>query len=79
MVAREVNTAFTWQGNHLNLTLESSDSKHIILLIKKEIHNYEALKGLSHEIDFKNVVENGQILALIVRAAAGFKIFRSLL
>ncbi len=28
------------------------------------------LKGLSHEIDFKNVVENGQILALI-RAAAG--------
>ncbi len=31
----------------------------------------EWLKGLSHEIDFKNVVENGQILALI-RAAAGF-------
>ncbi len=30
-----------------------------------------SLKGLSHEIDFKNVVENGQILALI-RAAAGF-------
>jgi hypothetical protein len=29
------------------------------------------LKELSHEIDFKNVVENGQILALI-RAAAGF-------
>ncbi len=29
------------------------------------------LKGLSHEIDFKNVDENGQILALI-RAAAGF-------
>jgi len=29
------------------------------------------LKGLSHEIDFKNVVENGQILALI-RSAAGF-------
>jgi hypothetical protein len=36
------------------------------------------LKGLSHEIDFKNVVENGQILALI-RAAAGFGIFRRLL
>jgi hypothetical protein len=33
--------------------------------------NYRYLKGLSHEIDFKNVVENGQILALI-RAAAGF-------
>jgi hypothetical protein len=29
------------------------------------------LKGLSHEIDFKNVDENGQILAL-TRAAAGF-------
>jgi hypothetical protein len=44
MVAREVNTAFTWQGNHLNVTLESSDSKYKIFLIKKEIHNYEALK-----------------------------------
>ncbi len=29
------------------------------------------LKGLSHEIDFKNVDGNGQILALL-RAAAGF-------
>ncbi len=29
------------------------------------------LKGLSHEIDFENVDENGQILALI-RAATGF-------
>ncbi len=29
------------------------------------------LKGLSHEIDFKNVDENGQILALL-RAADGF-------
>jgi len=28
-------------------------------------------QGMSHEIDFKNVVENGQILALI-RPAAGF-------
>ncbi len=36
------------------------------------------LKVLYHEIDFKNVVENGQILALI-RAAAGFLIFRRLL
>jgi hypothetical protein len=32
---------------------------------------YFILKGLSHEIDFKNVDENGQILAL-TRAAAGF-------
>jgi hypothetical protein len=38
----------------------------------------KCLKGLSHEIDFKNVVENGQILAL-TRAAAGFLIFRRLL
>jgi hypothetical protein len=30
-----------------------------------------SLKGLSHEIDFKNVDENGQILALL-RATAGF-------
>ncbi len=37
-----------------------------------------SLKGLSHEIDFKNVVENGHILALL-RAAAGFWIFRRLL
>jgi hypothetical protein len=29
------------------------------------------LKGLSHEIDFKNVDENGQILASL-GAAAGF-------
>jgi hypothetical protein len=35
----------------------------------KTIQN--ALKGLSHEIDFKNVDENGHILALL-RAAAGF-------
>ncbi len=34
------------------------------------VKNY-LLKGLSHEIDFKNVDENEQILALI-RAAAGF-------
>jgi hypothetical protein len=33
--------------------------------------SHSALKGLSHEIDFENVDENGQILAL-VRAAAGF-------
>jgi hypothetical protein len=32
---------------------------------------FGSLKGLSHEIDFKNVDENGQILALL-RAAAGF-------
>ncbi len=36
------------------------------------------LKGLSHEIDFENVDENGQILALL-RAAAGFLIFQRLL
>jgi hypothetical protein len=31
----------------------------------------DTLKGLSHEIDFKNVDENGQVLALLT-AAAGF-------
>jgi hypothetical protein len=35
------------------------------------LHIFSNLKGLSHEIDFKNVDENGQILALL-RAAAGF-------
>ncbi len=34
-------------------------------------HAWAPLKGLSHEIDFKNVDEKSQILALI-RAAAGF-------
>ena len=34
-------------------------------------HTWAPLKGLSHEIDFQNVDENGQILAL-TRAAAGF-------
>ncbi len=34
-----------------------------------------SLKGLSHEIDFKNVDENWQILAL-TRAAAGYWIFQ---
>ena len=34
-------------------------------------YRWENLKGLSHEIDLKNVDENGQILALL-RAAAGF-------
>jgi hypothetical protein len=38
------------------------------LLISPDPH---PLKGLSHEIDLKNVDENGQILALL-RAAAGF-------
>ncbi len=39
--------------------------------LKYEYRETIPLKGLSHEIDFKKVVENGQILALI-RAAAGF-------
>ncbi len=40
--------------------------RHILVSLKKQ-----ALKGLSHEIDFRNVDKNGQILALL-RAAAGF-------
>ncbi len=38
---------------------------------KFKVGNMRSLKGLSHEIDFKNVVANGQILALI-RAAGWF-------
>jgi hypothetical protein len=36
-----------------------------------QVQSFVHLKGLSHEIDFKNVDENGQILTL-TRAAAGF-------
>jgi hypothetical protein len=39
--------------------------------MKLKMAGNPCLKGLSHEIDFKNFVENGQILVLI-RAAAGF-------
>jgi hypothetical protein len=42
-----------------------------ILVHTGKVGGRESLKGLSHEIDFKNVDENGQILALR-RAAAGF-------
>jgi hypothetical protein len=54
------------------LGLTIAKLKKILLIFKTY------LLGLSHEIDFKNVVENGQILALI-RAAAGFLIFWRLL
>jgi hypothetical protein len=60
----------------------SSSRRPLLSVLKKSridakvsspFSQFYALKGLSHEIpvDFKNVVENGQILALI-RAAAGF-------
>jgi hypothetical protein len=39
--------------------------------LKKPAKHLIYLKGLSHEIDFKYVDENGQILALLM-AAAGF-------
>jgi hypothetical protein len=41
------------------------------LALEKDYIKTGTLKGLSHEIDFKNVDENRQILALL-RAAAGF-------
>ncbi len=41
------------------------------LLVLCASRYFDPLKGLSHEIDFKNVDENGQILALM-RSAAGF-------
>ena len=44
-----------------------NEIKKIVFIFPKIVH----LKGLSHEIDFKNVDENGQILALL-KAAAGF-------
>jgi hypothetical protein len=40
-------------------------------LLIVSLFKLQTLKGLSHEIDFKNDNENGQILALI-RAAVGF-------
>jgi hypothetical protein len=51
----------------------SADALGLNLFFHSTIYNHKCgyLKGLSHEIDFKNVDENGQILAL-TRAAAGF-------
>ena len=48
-------------------------SDQIPPLLKQTLKSLSVLdlKGLSHEIDFKNVDENSQILAL-TRAAAGF-------
>jgi hypothetical protein len=55
---QETNFGINWLGswNFFSLTFKTKN---------------KPLKGLSHEIDFKNVDENGQILAL-TRAAAGF-------
>jgi hypothetical protein len=41
------------------------------LIFANGFRKCDALKGLSYEIDFENVDENWQILAL-TRAAAGF-------
>ncbi len=60
-------------------TCHSRSHRNTITIWKPEQGYWKGfLKGLSHEIDFKNVDENGQILAL-TRAAAGFWIFRRLL
>ncbi len=48
-----------------------SNVMHTKLLLSPLNAAFLHLKGLSHEIDFKNVDENGQILTL-TRAAAGF-------
>ncbi len=50
----------------------------LLFTVQADSSRSKHLKGLSHEIDFKNVDENGQILAL-TRAAAGFWIFQRLL
>ena len=48
-----------------------NDIAYPLCHISNSAELFPSLKGLSHEIDFKNVDENGQILAL-TRAAAGF-------
>ncbi len=70
---RQVNLTLNWWA--FNQFHRSPLSTTFIPILSKI---FQTLKGLSHEIDFKNVVKNGQILALI-RAAAGFWIFRRLL
>jgi hypothetical protein len=64
------------QSTYIDVTTPSHSSFFLIMPLPSYINSYalhffKHLKGLSHEIDFKNVDENGQILALI-RAAAGF-------
>jgi hypothetical protein len=62
-----------------NFVFKNKDTNHtavfvVCLDLTLEMSSFRmscCLKGLSHEIDFKNVDENGQILAL-TRAAAGF-------
>ncbi len=77
MVAREVNTACTWQGNHLNVTLESSDNKYIILFIKKEIHNYEALKCFFNQYSMHiTMLLNNLIVFIVFRYST--KIYRNI-
>jgi hypothetical protein len=55
-------------GSTTYATNSASASSLLLGSVPDKVH---ILKGLSHEIDFKNVDENGQILSLI-RAAAGF-------
>jgi hypothetical protein len=43
--------------------------------VRGHIRRYSILKGLSYEIDFKNVDKNGQILALM-KVATRFQFFR---
>ncbi len=49
----------------------TTNSSLFVSFGRRTIRRDIPLKGLSHEIDFENVDEKGQIFALI-RAAAGF-------
>ncbi len=71
------NPPANYMLSHYKKTFAIGNRKtsEISILCFSIYHHYwqqnKRLKGLSYEIDFKNVDENGQILALL-RAAAGF-------
>jgi hypothetical protein len=73
-----VMRSFRISGKNILLFLNRRRRFLKAFLTGQHFHEKRILKGLSHEIDFKNVDENGQILAL-TSAAAGFCIFKRLL
>ncbi len=68
---------FMWFADLWFVSLASKSTLKMWFVQKQNI-SAERLKGLSHEIDFKNVDAKWQILALI-RVAAGFWIFQTYL
>ncbi len=65
----------SWKLNRTCQVLSTEHRKKSNFLPTSNTATSFTLKGLSHEIDFKNVDENWQILAL-TRAAAGYWIFQ---